>query len=900
VVDKSFAGERWRFLGYLLFFLLPFGVLYWMVPFVGTLTLGSDYPEFAVQQQMEIFFSIRHGSFPLFIPGFAGGAPSSALIESGIYHPMSHLASLLPGYWNGSALEILTFLRFLSLGLTHLFLFLFLRRIRIPRILAFLIAFLTVYNMRMLDMLRVGAPCESFVATLWLSVAIAGRYLQVPRRFGSFFILASTCLLICSGQPQMAYFGFLGALLVLLATPFYLRTVLPEVEIRPGPVFRYYAEALASMAAGGALAAVFVVPFYFDFMASNAGRVGQRYIFSLGFSDTVYGNLSGIFNPIHSDIFGSFGGSALVAAVALLPLVLLVNQKVERVILVLWLACLAVFFYMLGAATPVHYAVWKVVPLFSSFRVPGRISLVLIFPILLLLAWLVTREELRVRIAKFEWPVPAYTPLAFVCALLCFLYVSVPLYGLQVREIHTPAHLCQPSQSLEYLFNGLGILSLGLLGMYGLLPRARMPLGILLVVGVLVQTTLLFRHGSWIIEKWKMPTRVQMGEEKKACLGFRFQPGEGFGTKDVARHTTEEGQFLEPKLARLCERYLNVSSTEEAYQRLREQRAADRVVVEGFDGPPSPLEPVFDPSARITLRYSAFNRVVFEATSSHPAFFTLSFPYSLHWSATVNGQRVPIYRVNGIEQAVWLPGDDCEVEFRYHSIAAVWGMAVSCLFACVLFWYFTAGLRPRFLAGVCWVAAPVVCGVFFWIWYQSLYRGENLGTRYEWTPQDRPAAGNLAYGKTTSRSSHYFLYPFLYESARAVDGEYRANSWFASANEPNPWWQVDLGKEIRLGRVVVYDPSDLTRWLRQGRTDVKSERDIPPDVASLLALPVEVWVSSDGTDYRKVHTIQRDGTPRTWTIDLAGIPGRYLKLQLAGTGHLALAEVEVFEAKELP
>ncbi|HNY28873.1 MAG TPA: hypothetical protein PLA90_11290, partial [Candidatus Sumerlaeota bacterium] len=61
-----------------------------------------------------------------------------------------------------------------------------------------------------------------------------------------------------------------------------------------------------------------------------------------------------------------------------------------------------------------------------------------------------------------------------------------------------------------------------------------------------------------------------------------------------------------------------------------------------------------------------------------------------------------------------------------------------------------------------------------------------------------------------------------------------------------------------------------------------------------------VWVSSDGTDYRKVHTIQRDGTPRTWTIDLAGIPGRYLKLQLAGTGHLALAEVEVFEAKELP
>ncbi len=444
-MDKSLAGNRWRFLGYPLFFLLPFGVLYWMVPFLGSLTLGADYPEFAVQQQMEMLFSIRHGSFPLFIPGFAGGVPSIALMLGGIYHPLAHLASIVPGYWNGQALEVLTLLRFLSLGLTHLILFLFLRRIRIPVLLAFVISFLTVYNMRMLDMLRVGAPCESFVASLWLCVAIAWRYLQTPKRFGFAPTVIATYLLVCSGQPQMTYFGLLGAALVLVTAPFYLRTVLPEIEVRPGRVLRYYAEGIASIAAGGALSVVFLAPLYLDFLKESAFRAGQRYIFSLGFSDTVYGNLSSIFNPLHSDIFGSFGGSALVAAVALLPLVLLVNQKVERVILVLWLVCLAVFFYMLGAATPVHYVAWKLLPLASSFRVPGRISLLLVFPIFLLLAWLVSRENLRVKISKMGFSFPAYTPLAFVCAILCFLYLSVPLYGLQVREIHTPAHLCRIS-----------------------------------------------------------------------------------------------------------------------------------------------------------------------------------------------------------------------------------------------------------------------------------------------------------------------------------------------------------------------------------------------------------------------------------------------------------------------
>src|SRR4030066_59057 len=148
ITQSNSSENNARLLIYFLIIILPFLLLYWMLPFLSDITLGADYQLFSINEQIELLFSIKTGSFPLYVPGYSFGHSSSALTLGQIYHPISHIASLLPGYWNGKALEWNTFLRLLSLGLTHLALFAFLRRLRLNMLFSFLLSLITVYNLR--------------------------------------------------------------------------------------------------------------------------------------------------------------------------------------------------------------------------------------------------------------------------------------------------------------------------------------------------------------------------------------------------------------------------------------------------------------------------------------------------------------------------------------------------------------------------------------------------------------------------------------------------------------------------------------------------------------------------------------------------------------------------------
>ena len=117
---------------------LPFLVFYWQVPFLADMTIGNDYTGCTIQEQMELQYALAHGFFPLYVPGFHGGQTSAALTLGQLYHPFPHLASMLPGYWKGNALQWITLLRLLSLGLVQLGLFILLRRLRISTIFSFI------------------------------------------------------------------------------------------------------------------------------------------------------------------------------------------------------------------------------------------------------------------------------------------------------------------------------------------------------------------------------------------------------------------------------------------------------------------------------------------------------------------------------------------------------------------------------------------------------------------------------------------------------------------------------------------------------------------------------------------------------------------------------------------
>ena len=167
--SKSFLV---KLLVYGFIMLLPFFVFHWQSPFLGNQSIGNDYPVFN-RYQMELQYCLQHGSFPLYVPGFAGGQTSAALTMGQVYHPISHLASFLPGYWQGKSLECNTFLRLLSLGLVHLGLFILLGRLRLNPILSFIISFITVYNLRMLDLFRYYASLENYTGYLFLCMAMA-------------------------------------------------------------------------------------------------------------------------------------------------------------------------------------------------------------------------------------------------------------------------------------------------------------------------------------------------------------------------------------------------------------------------------------------------------------------------------------------------------------------------------------------------------------------------------------------------------------------------------------------------------------------------------------------------------------------------------------------------------
>jgi hypothetical protein len=119
-------------------------------------------------------------------------------------------------------------------------------------------------------------------------------------------------------------------------------------------------------------------------------------------------------------------------------------------------------------------------------------------------------------------------------------------------------------------------------------------------------------------------------------------------------------------------------------------------------------------------------------------------------------------------------------------------------------------------------------------------------------------------------------------------------------SQPQPWWQVDLGRSRHIGAVALYAAS--------GAPSVANYyvivSDNPDASAPATPIPPDQWLRTQpgtwaffatASDFRtwqyEADTYGRSlGSP---TIVSAGLAGRYVRIQLAGTGQLSLAEVEV-------
>jgi hypothetical protein len=138
------------------------------------------------------------------------------------------------------------------------------------------------------------------------------------------------------------------------------------------------------------------------------------------------------------------------------------------------------------------------------------------------------------------------------------------------------------------------------------------------------------------------------------------------------------------------------------------------------------------------------------------------------------------------------------------------------------------------------------------------------------------AAPNLALKKATRQSST----AFGGASSRAVDGNVEGNYFKGSVTHTNldspAWWEVDLGREHNIGRVVIYN-----------RTDCCAER---LSGARLMVL----------SSKRKVRYNRAVGSrTRITRVVLSAARGRYIRIQITQSRkrYLSLAEVRVYGVK---
>ncbi|MEZ4730049.1 MAG: discoidin domain-containing protein [Caldilineaceae bacterium] len=159
---------------------------------------------------------------------------------------------------------------------------------------------------------------------------------------------------------------------------------------------------------------------------------------------------------------------------------------------------------------------------------------------------------------------------------------------------------------------------------------------------------------------------------------------------------------------------------------------------------------------------------------------------------------------------------------------------------------------------------------------QRVIEGQYLSP---WLPQP---VSNVAQGKNATQSSTRSGAG----AGRAVDGNTNGNYSSGSVTHTNyntnAWWQVDLGANYTLESIQLWN-----------RTDCRASR-----LANFY-----VFVSATDMAGRSLNSLRNDATvwryqvtgqaPSKLTIP-AAVNGRYVRVQLAGTNYLSLAEVQVW------
>ena len=155
---------------------------------------------------------------------------------------------------------------------------------------------------------------------------------------------------------------------------------------------------------------------------------------------------------------------------------------------------------------------------------------------------------------------------------------------------------------------------------------------------------------------------------------------------------------------------------------------------------------------------------------------------------------------------------------------------------------------------------------------------------------DCTAPANIAPSGSTTQSS----VNFSGEAARAIDGNTQGSFWDPIQSvsltnwENNAWWEIDLGASANIDEVKIWNRTDCcTELLKNYHVLISDE----PFVSNNL------FTSLNQANVFSNFQTDEAALPSNIPVNRTG---RYLRIQLAGQGFLALAEVEIMGCFSTP
>jgi hypothetical protein len=148
---------------------------------------------------------------------------------------------------------------------------------------------------------------------------------------------------------------------------------------------------------------------------------------------------------------------------------------------------------------------------------------------------------------------------------------------------------------------------------------------------------------------------------------------------------------------------------------------------------------------------------------------------------------------------------------------------------------------------------------------------------------------NLAYARTASATE----IGYGSNAAAAVDGNIDGNFYDGSVvdtlgNSPQDYWEVDLGAVGTIQTVNLFNRMDCCATRLNNFYVLVSPTSMDnQSLAQLLENPAVTQVYTANTGY------VMGNSPQLYSVNVGAVQGRFVRVQLAGTNQLALAEVEV-------